>query len=355
MRSSRVFLKCLAVLSIACGALPAAAKPTPARALLALSKTDRTMAIVDPATLEVVARMPVGSDPHEVIASDDGKIGYASITGGGQAHELSIVDLVGQKALASFDTTPFLGPHGLAFVGGKVWFTAEGAKTVARYDPASGRIDWSLGTGQDRTHMIYVTPNQEHLAVTNVSSGTVTIMDHVLLQPPSPPPGAPPPPPSMQKPHWDWAETVIPVAKGAEGFDVSPDGKELWTAASSDGTLWIIDLAARKVAATLDAKVVGANRLKFTPDGKRVLITSLRGGDVVVYDVATRKEAKRIAVGHGSAGLLMDPPGNRAFVACTPDDRVAVVDLGKLEVTGHVDIGGHPDGLAWAVRPENRP
>jgi len=51
--------------------------------LLALSKADHTLAIVDPATLKVIAKMPVGSDPHEVIASADGKTAYVSIYGGG--------------------------------------------------------------------------------------------------------------------------------------------------------------------------------------------------------------------------------------------------------------------------------
>ena len=46
--------------------------PTPKAALLILSKQDHTIAIVDPATLRVVARIPVGDDPHEVVASTDG-------------------------------------------------------------------------------------------------------------------------------------------------------------------------------------------------------------------------------------------------------------------------------------------
>jgi YVTN family beta-propeller protein len=144
---------------------------------------------------------------------------------------------------------------------------------------------------------------------------------------------------------------VIPVGKGDEGFDVSPDGRELWTANSQDGSLSIIDLASRKVTATLDAKIFSSNRLKFTPDGKLVFITSLRGGDLVIYDAASRKEYKRVPIGHGAAGILMDPVGQRAFVACTPDNYVAIVDLKALAVTGHLDVGGEPDGLAWAVRP----
>jgi YVTN family beta-propeller protein len=141
------------------------------------------------------------------------------------------------------------------------------------------------------------------------------------------------------------------VGKGDEGFDVSPNGDELWTANAQDGTLSVVDLSTRKVTATLDPKTFGANRLKFTPDGKLVLISMLGGGDLVVFDAASRKEFKRVKIGHGAAGILVDADGNRAFVSCGPDNYVAVVDLKTLEVTGHIDVGGEPDGLAWAVRP----
>ena len=70
---------------------------------------------------------------------------------------------------------------------------------------------------------------------------------------------------------------MIPVGKGDEGFDVSPDGHELWTANAQDGTLSVIDLTTRKVTATLEARTFGANRLKFSPDGKLVLISMLGG------------------------------------------------------------------------------
>jgi YVTN family beta-propeller protein len=334
------------------------AQPTPQQSLLALSKHDHTLAIVDPTTLQVVARAPVGPDPHEVIASSDGKTAYVSIYGFGRYHALSVIDLVAQKVLPDIDTGALNGPHGLDFVGGKLYFTAEGAKAIARFNPASAKIDWIMGTGQNRTHMVYVTPGEDHIYTTNVNSATVTILEKVALPPMGPPPGAPPaagmgaPPPGGPgpggPPRMDWNETVIPVGKGSEGFDVSPDGRELWTANAQDGTLSVIDIPAKKVVATLDAKVFGANRLKFTLDGKRVLISSLRGGDLVVYDAASRKEWKRVPIGHGAAGILIEPDGARAFVACTPDNSIAVIDLKTFEVTGHIDVGGEPDGLAWA-------
>src|SRR5580693_2320876 len=108
---------------------------TPAQSLLALSKKDHTLAIVDPVSLKIIARVKVGQDPHEVIASSDGKTAYVSIYGGGSLHELDVIDLIAQKALPSIDTKPLMGPHGLTYVGGKVWFSAEGSKSVGSYNP----------------------------------------------------------------------------------------------------------------------------------------------------------------------------------------------------------------------------
>jgi YVTN family beta-propeller protein len=326
------------------GAIGCSAQSTPARTLLALSKGDHILAIIDPGTLKVIAQVPVGSDPHEVIASADGKTAYVSIYGGGSLHELNVIDLVAQKPLPTLDTKPLMGPHGLTFAAGKVWFSAEGAKAVGRYDPATGKFDWAMGTGQDRTHMIYVTGDGKRVYTTNVSSATVSILVDSLLKPAPNPAGFTPPP------HQDWVQTVIPVGKGSEGFDVSPDGRELWTAGADDGIITIINIAAKQVTAKIDAKVTGANRLKFTPDGKRVLITSLRTGDLFIYDAVSHQELKRVNTGRGAAGILVDDDGSRAFIGCTADNYVAVVDLKTLAVTGHIAVRG-ADGLAWAVRP----
>jgi len=69
---------------------------------------------------------------------------------------------------------------------------------------------------------------------------------------------------------------------------------------------------------------------------------------LVVYDVANRKEWKRIEIGRGAAGILVQPDNKRAFVACTPDNYVSIIDLNTWQVTGKLDVGKNPDGLAWA-------
>ncbi len=330
-------------------AVAGAAQPTPSTALLVLSKQDHTLAVVDPSNLHVLARVPVGDDPHEVVASSDGRTAYVSNYGFGRFHTLTVIDLVGQKQKGVIDLGALRGPHGLDFVQGKVWFTAEAAKVIGSYDPATDKIDWVMGTGQNRTHMIYVFPGAKRILTTNVSSATVTILDHT-----EGPAGMPPGPPAGMQgrplpgpPGGDWNETVIAVGRGSEGFDVTPDLKQAWVANAGDGTISVIDIDAKKVTATLAANARGANRLKFTPDGKLALISA--GPELVIFDVASQKEVKRLTIGHGSGGVLVQPDGQRAFIACSGDAYVAVIDMKSLSITGHIEAGGNPDGLAWAV------
>lgn len=333
-------------LSVALLAAYACAQTTPNPALLVLSKQDHTLAIVDPSSLKVVARVPVGDDPHEVVASIDGAAAYVSNYGFGAFHSITVVDLVNQKPLQAIDLGALRGPHGLAFVDGKLWFTAEAARSIGSYDPSTGKVDWTMGIGQNRTHMLYVFAGGRRIVTTNVNSGTVTILEKFDLgagqSMPDVPKGAILPPGS------DWQLTVIPVGTRDEGFDVSPDSKEAWVANAGDGTVSIVDIAEKKVTATLAANAPGANRLKFTPNGKLVLISA--GPNLVILNAETHKEVKRLTTGHGSGGILMQPDGARAYEACGPDGYVAVIDLKNLEVVGHIEAGPNPDGLAWAVK-----
>ncbi|MGH9326172.1 MAG: cytochrome D1 domain-containing protein [Terriglobia bacterium] len=326
------------------------AQRTPSPALLVLAKADQSLAIVDPGTLKVVARVPAGPNPHEVVASPDGKLAYISNYGFGKYHTISVVDLVAQKALRPIDLGVLHGPHGLAFAGGELYFTAEINEVIGRYSPAIRKIDWIVGTGQMRTHMIEVSKSLRRIYTSNVNSGTISIIEKM-----PPAPGQSHGPRGKRRPGTPpevfWNETVLHTGVGTEGFDVS--GKQLWSAAARSGTVSIIDLDTKKIVQTLQAHLQGANRLRFTPDGKYVFVSSLaggNGGDLAIFDMHTRKLVKRMALGHGAAGILMQPDGSRAYVACSPDNDVAVIDLRTLNVVGHIYPGRGPDGMAWAAR-----
>ena len=82
------------------------AQTAPDSALLILANGDNTLLIVDPAGLKVTAELPVGPDPHEVIASPDGTTAYISNYGGGAYNTLTVVDLAAKKVLPAIDLFP---------------------------------------------------------------------------------------------------------------------------------------------------------------------------------------------------------------------------------------------------------
>jgi YVTN family beta-propeller protein len=331
--------------------------------LLAINKGDNTLAIIDAATLNVLGTAPTGPDPHEVVASSDGKLAYITNynAGNGFASSLSVVDLVARRALPPIDLGALTRPHGITLSDGKIYFTAEGAKVVGRYDPSARKVDWVIGTGQDRTHMVIVSSDEKLLFTTNVASATVSILEQRNVgRRGGPPPGTPPPGAAgrgqagrgagfVPFPTTDWYVSTVPVGAGAEGFDLSPNGRELWVANAQAGTVSVIDVAAKKVAETLTVAFRSANRLKFTPDGKYAFVSDLGGTDVIVMDAATRKEIKRIDVGGGAAGIQMSADGARAFIAVGSRNGVAIIDVKTLQVSGRIATGPGPDGLAWVA------
>jgi DNA-binding beta-propeller fold protein YncE len=309
----------------------AAPADTPSTALVVVNK-EGSLAIVDPVARTVVATVRTGTGPHEVVASSDGKLAFVTNYGGGGASgsTISVIDVVAQKALPAIDLGTLRSPHGLAFAGGKLYFTAEGSKIIGRYDPATRHVDWLMGTGQNTTHMIDVNKDLTQICTSNIGSDSISIFDRTGAD--------------------NWDQTVIPVGKGPEGFDVTPDGKELWAATSRDGGVSVINIANKRVTNTFSVQTKRSNRLRFTPDGRLALITDLDAGDLLVLDRATRKELKRMNLGHQTAGILISRDSSHAYVAVTADNNVAVINLKTLELEARIQTGTGPDGMDWAVR-----
>ena len=305
---------------------------TPSPALLVLNKEDATLSIIDPGTLKTVAQIPTGEGPHEIAVSDDGKMAFVANYGGRTpGNTISVMDLVAQKELRRVDLGALRRPHGIVFAEGKVWFTAEQNRLIARYDPAANQVDWLLGIGQNGTHMLLFSKDRSLVFTSNICSDSITLLQR----------GADP---------LAWGATNVSVGKGPEGGDISPDGREYWAANSGDGTVSIIDVATRKIVQTLNVEVNRSNRLKFTLDGKLVLISDLGNNALVVVDAASRKVVKRLNPGRQPEGVLIAPDGAHAYVAVAGEKSVAILDLKTLEVSARISTGAGPDGMAWAVR-----
>jgi YVTN family beta-propeller protein len=314
--------------------------------LLVVTKQSHVLSIVDAKTLKVTAQVPIGEDPHEVVILPDNKTAYVSRFGEGTLNTLAVVDLINAKALPDVDIAPLKGPHGFVLRGQTLWFTVDKAKALAALDLGSNKVINILGTGQDRTHMIWANADASKIIASNAVSGTLSIFD-ARTDAPILAPGAPPAPASYTSP--GFKHTLVQTGRLAEGFAVSPDAKDVWVG-DADGKIHIIDLVTNAERESFDAGTVLANRLAYTPDGKYVVVTQKRGRDLVVIDAKTHAVAYRVPIEeNGASGIQMQPDGSRVFIACPRDHFIAVVDLKKMKRIATIDAGREPDGLGWWV------
>ena len=325
-----------------------AATPVAAETLLVVRKTDDAVDLVDPGSGLRLASVPLGHAPHEVSVSPDGKRAAATNYGTRErpGSTLSIVDLEQARELRRIDLAPHTRPHGVAwFAADRIAVTTEGSKHLLIVEPESGRIVNAIETGQDVSHMVAVSADARRAYVTNIGSGTSTVLDIVA------------------------GRKLGDVATGAgsEALAVTPDGKELWVAARAAGHVAIVDTVTLQVTARLPLPGIPI-RVAITPDGRTALVTCAGSSELVAFDLSSHKERVRrkvdVPLAPGAAvrpfaqmargsvlpvGLLVSRDGRSAYVAATMGDRVVQYDAATLQPLRSIEVGGEPDGLATTV------
>lgn len=304
--------------------------------LVTTNKGEASMSIIDPVTMKVTGKVAVGDGPHEVVLSADGRTAYVSNYGAQTpGSSISVIDIATAKELRRVDVSPLMRPHGLHMVGPKLYFSAETNRAIARYDTVANKMDWIMGTGQNGSHMVVVSPDQKKLYTANIGSDSVTAFNFTQTAPPGPSQ-------IMQ----------IPVGKQPEAIDLSPDGKEVWVGLNVDGMAEVVDLATAKSVAKIDIKG-RPYRVRFTPDGKYVICTMVATNEILVIDAATRKEVRRMKLDNVPLGVAFSADSKTLFLtAGRPNpaspgvDQVLKIDLGKMAIIGTATPGAAPDGIA---------
>ena len=300
--------------------------------LAVLNKAEATLVFIDPVSMKVTGRVPTGDGPHEVVFSEDGKTAFVANYGAQTpGTSLSVIDVASAKETRRVDVSPLMRPHGIQMIGGKLYFTAEVNRAIARYDPASNKIDWLMGTGQNGSHMVVGSSDQRRFYTANIGSDSVTAFTFQNV----------PPSGSMI--------TQIPVGKQPEAIDLSPDGKEVWVGLNTEGGIDVIDTSTNKVVKRID---LGGRpyRVRFTRDGKFVVNPTWPTNELIIVDAGTKAITKRIKIEGVPFGIDFSKDGTYAFVTALKPDKVYKVNLTTGTVEGSAETGNQPDGVAvWGI------
>ena len=301
--------------------------------LLVGNKGEDSLSFIDLKTGKETARRATGNQPHEIAISPDGKLA-AVVSYGGQT--IDIFDIALMDRIETISLAPARRPHGILWLDdGRIITTTEGSDNITIISPPSGdaqkRQISSIATGQKGSHMLVVTPDYSRAFVTNMQSGTVSVLDLVAMT----------------------KLADLPAGTEPEGLAITPDGKTVWVADRRGDALHVFD--ARKLEHLTTIKTGKFPiRVAISADGATAITSNLGDGALGLYDVATRRAKGAIEVS-GTAEtrqvtILFSPDGNKIYVAETGPDTIAEVDLASGKVVRRFEAGADGDGLGIALQ-----
>ena len=322
------------VLTMALNADPRAGASAHSGMLLVMNKGDRTLGVIDSATLRNIENIPIsGVTGHEVAATPDGQRAFVPIYGdsgvgrpGTDGSMLVVVDLAARKTLQTIDFGHGVRPHCAVFGprDGLLYVTTELDKSITVIDPATLKIAGSIPTGQAESHMLALSRDGRFGYTANVGPGTVSVLDIATRK----------------------TKTVISVAQHVQRISITPDDRWVFTADTEQPRLAVIDTAKNAVDRwiTLPSKGYGTAP---TSDGKWLLVAMPDANGVAGVDLATLTATKTISVPKAPQEVLIRPDGKVAYVSCSAGHQVAAIQLSDWSVSA-IPAGADADGLAWA-------
>ena len=329
---------CSTLFLLAAGfAIPAQAAPQPpgmSGTLLVGNKGEDSLSFIDLRSGNEIARRSTGDQPHEIAFSPDGRLA-AVVSYGGQT--IDIFDIAAMDRVETISLSPSRRPHGILWLDdGRIIATTEGSDNITIVSPPTGETQQrevsTIATAQKGSHMLVVTPDKSRAFVSNMQSGTVSVLDLVKRT------------------------KIADLSAGTEpeGLAITPDGATIWVADRQSDRLHIFDTATLK---ELDEIKTGKFpiRVAISPDGATAITSNLGDGALGLYEVAARKPKGAIKISGTAESqqvtILFSADGKNLFVAETGPDTIAEVDLSTGEVIRRFKAGADGDGLG--IGPNN--
>lgn len=307
---------------------PSADHQTPTGTLLVGNKGEDTLSFINLASGKEIARRDTGKNPHEVAISPDGKL--AAVVSYGAEH-IDVFEVAAQTKIETIALTPGKSPHGIVWLDdGRIIASTEGSDSITIVSPPSGeeqiREVRQISTGQKGSHMVVVTPDKNRAFVSNMQSGTVSVVD-------------------LEKEN---KIKDLPAGTEPEGLAITPDGKTVWVADRRSDLLRVFDVTSLEELTTIKTGRFPI-RVAISPDGKTAVTSDLGDGALGLFDVDTRLPKGTIKLGgsreSAQVTILFSLDGRRLYVAETGLDRIAEVDMVEGKLIRHMAAGKNSDGL----------
>jgi YVTN family beta-propeller protein len=325
---------------------PAAAPAAPSAGprLVVTNEAGGDLSIIDLASRQVVATVPVGKRPRGIRLSPDGATLYVALSGSPiappgvdedtlppadtSADGIGVVDVREMTLLRVLPSGS--DPEQLAVsLDGRVLFIAnEDAAQVSVVSAADGRLLKTLAVGGE-PEGVDLRPDGKVVYVTCEEDNSVSAIDaetHTVIK-------------------------EIPVGPRPRSTAFLPDSSRAYVSAENDGTVHVIDAMTHEPLGVvqLEGEMVRPMGVVAAPDGTAIYVTTGRGRRVFIIDPATSAVTGSIEVGERPWGIAVSPDGGTLYTANGPSNDVSIVDVASRRVTARVAVGDRPGGGVYLL------
>jgi YVTN family beta-propeller protein len=295
------------------------------------NETSNDVAVIDPATFEVVGRFNAGLAPEHISPDWDFSKLYVSNMNGAS---LTVID---PETNEPIDTKQVPFPYNLFFTpdGSKAIVVADylGMDMVADnglyfYDRQTWELLKFVQVPWPGVNHLDFTPDGRYLMVTCESAGAVVKIDTVEM------------------------EIVGTVEVGGSPLDIrlDPGGEVFYVANQGTHGVDIIDHEAMQAVGFIPAGN-GAHAFAFSRDVSRLFLTNRLGNTIDVIDLATRTIVDSWPAGGSPDMATVSPDGSQLWVSNRFHGTVNVFDPETGEILATIETGGNPHGLTYWPQP----
>jgi 40-residue YVTN family beta-propeller repeat len=259
---------------------------------------------------KLLATVPTGKHPHEMVISSDGKLVYTADNGtmrveeqGSGGNSLSVIDIAARRKIADIPLGPYHRPHGLDIdrATETIYVTTELPDELLAVDTLHRGVIKHYDTKGKTPHMVTLGPGAKWAYVSNSGSSNVAAVNLA-----------------------NGKVTLIPTGARPEGSVLGKNGRELYVCNRDAAAITVIDTTQQKAIAHIPTGK-GPVRIGITPDGSRLVYAMMHDKRIGFADPGGRLQVGYILLPNAPISLSISRDGKLAFASAEEQDRVYVI------------------------------
>jgi YVTN family beta-propeller protein len=291
-----------------------------ANVVVVLNSRDATITLLDQDTYQEIRTIPVGKEPHHLMATPDSK---SLIVASAVGNELVFLDP--KTGDIQRRVKDIVDPYQIGFSPDQKWFIANALRLdrvdIYRYDGKDLKLAKRLPLPKLPSHVAF-SADSSIAFITQQGSDEVSAIDL-----------------ATQTVKW-----TLPVGKLPAGITVTPDDKYLLVGIMGSDYVEVIDWRAQKTIKKIKAGE-GAHNFRAVGDRRNVFVSNRVSNTINIIDQQTLENVGTINVPGGPDCMEITDDGKTLWVTLRWIKKVAVIDVASKKVIKLIPVGRSPHGV----------